>query len=54
MCLLIIIMAMEITLRRLRVDEEPKDGVDLAHYDSLSEIKLGKLFIEEFYRAYSN
>ena len=29
---------------------EPEETPDLAHYDSLSEIKLGKLFIEELLR----
>lgn len=31
----------------LRCDQEPENTPDLAHYDSLSEIKLGHLFIEE-------
>ena len=31
----------------LRCDQEPANTPDLAHYDSLSEIKLGHLFIEE-------
>lgn len=31
----------------LTVDKEPKNNPDLAHYDSLSEIKLGHLFAEE-------
>ena len=31
----------------LSITEEPKDEPDIAHYDSLSEIKLGHLFAEE-------
>ena len=31
----------------LTCSEEPEDQPDLAHYDSLSEIKLGNLFAEE-------
>ncbi len=31
----------------LTCSEEPEDAPDLAHYDSLSELKLGNLFIEE-------
>ena len=30
----------------LTCSEEPVDAPDLAHYDSLSEIKLGNMFIE--------
>jgi hypothetical protein len=31
----------------LSCSEEPEESVDMAHYDSLSEIKLGHLFAEE-------
>ena len=31
----------------LSITEEPEDEPDIAHYDSLSEIKLGHLFAEE-------
>jgi len=31
----------------LRCDEEPIDTPDMAHYDSLSQLKLGYLFVEE-------
>ena len=30
----------------LTCSNEPSDNPDIAHYDSLSEIKLGHLFIE--------
>ena len=30
----------------LTCNEEPEDNPDMAHYDSMSEIKLGHLFIE--------
>lgn len=33
----------------LRYDLEPFDNPDVAHYDSLSELKLGQLFIEYLY-----
>jgi hypothetical protein len=35
----------------LTYDNEPIGGPDLAHYDSLSEIKLGYLFVETFARV---
>ena len=31
----------------LEWSKEPEDNPDIAHFDSLSEIKLGKLFAEE-------
>lgn len=36
----------------LRCDQEPAEAPDLAHYDSMSEIKLGHLFIEEAVRFF--
>ena len=32
----------------MHVDKEPFDTVDYCHYDSESEIQLGKLFAEQF------
>lgn len=32
----------------LTFDKEPVNNPDLAHYDSLSEIKLGHLFVEKY------
>ena len=34
----------------LTTDKEPYPNIDLAHYDSLSEIKLGHLFIETYHK----
>ena len=31
----------------LRVDQEPDGAPDMAHYDSLSQLKLGNLFAEQ-------
>ena len=36
----------------LTTSNEPYDGPDMAHYDSLSEIKLGHLFIEELVKFF--
>lgn len=36
----------------LTCNEEPEDEPDLAHYDSLSELKLGNLFIEELVKFF--
>ena len=33
----------------LRYDQEPYGNVDTAHYDSMSELKLGILFVEYLY-----
>ena len=37
----------------LTFDKEPAVEPDLAHYDSLSEIKLGHLFVQSFSEIYS-
>lgn len=37
----------------LTCSEEPSDAPDLAHYDSMSEIKLGNLFAEEAARFFN-
>ncbi|MBR2442207.1 MAG: hypothetical protein IKB20_04000 [Clostridia bacterium] len=36
----------------LTCSEEPADNPDLAHYDSLSQLKLGNLFIEELVKFF--
>ena len=36
----------------LTCNEEPEDAPDLAHYDSLSGLKLGNLFIEELVKFF--
>lgn len=38
----------------LTFDKEPIGNPDLAHYDSLSEIKLGHLFVEKFKEYYQS
>lgn len=36
----------------LTCNEEPEDNPDMAHYDSLSQLKLGNLFIEELVKFF--